>query len=94
MFKNNNRPTDWAKYLGIKQTSQQLKISNELFKQVEQNGIYALFDKSNSKHEIEKRLTAREDRKHRIAEFRFKRIAFVVSVLFAVIAGVFKLFYQ
>lgn len=50
---------DWEKYLGVK-TSKNKKLEKELHEQINENGIYTIFDKSNSKKEMTNRLNERE----------------------------------
>jgi len=62
-----NKSTDWEKFFGVKVSSKKKAIDKEIQKQIDENSIYAVFDKSNSKEEITKRLHERKNENWKIA---------------------------
>lgn len=80
------KETNWFEYVGEKRSLQQQRIDDELLKQVSENGVYSIFDKSNSKEEIIKRLNKNEDRKIEKMKILINRKIMICSV-FAVIVN-------
>lgn len=78
------KSTDWEKFFGVKVSSKQKAIDKEIQKQVNENGIYAIFNKTNSKEEITKRLHERENE-------NWKRAGIVIAGIGALVA-IAKLF--
>lgn len=91
-FKISKKTTDWAEYLGIKISPQQKRIDEELYKQVKENSIYALFKHENSKEEIIKRLNENEDRNIRKSALRLQRISIITSVFTGILYIVYRIF--
>lgn len=71
--------TDWEKYLGIKTSSKKKELEKELQEQINENGIYAIFDKSNSKEEMTKRLNERKSE-------NWKKAGIIIAGIGALIA--------
>lgn len=93
LFKKPTETTDWFKYVGLELSPQQQKIQKESDKQIVENGIYTIFDKSNSKEEIIKRLNDNEDRKLKYMGIRHNRIALVTGVFIAIFGSIVKVFF-
>jgi transcription initiation factor TFIIIB Brf1 subunit/transcription initiation factor TFIIB len=72
---------DWKKFFGVKSSSRQDAIEDEIQKQIKDNGIYTIFDKSNSKEEINKRLNERASKNWKIAEIILSGIAVFISIV-------------
>lgn len=76
---------DWENFFGIKISSEQKAIDKDMRREINENGIYAIFDKSNSKDEITKRL---RDRKN---EF-WNRAGIVITGIGVLVATAKRLF--
>jgi len=63
-----NKSTDWEKWLGVKTSPKQKALDKEMQSQINEDGIYAIFHKSNSKEEITKRLNERKSENWKRAE--------------------------
>ncbi len=70
---------DWEKYLGIKISPKKKELEKELQEQINENGIYAIFDKSNSKEEMTKRLNERKNE-------NWKKAGIIIAGIGALIA--------
>lgn len=72
---------DWKEFFGVKSSSRQDAIEDEIQKQIKDNGIYTIFDKSNSKEEINKRLNERASKNWKNAGIILSGIAVFVSIV-------------
>lgn len=73
------KSTDWEKFIGIKTSSKQKTLAKEMQNQINENGFYAIFDKSNSKEKTIKRLNERKNES-------WKRAGIIIAGIGALIA--------
>lgn len=55
------KSTDWEKFIGKKRSAKQKALDKEIHEQINKNGIYTIFEKSNSNEEMTKRLNERKN---------------------------------
>lgn len=72
--------TDWGKYLGIKTSSKQKGLDKEMQEQIKENGIYSIFEKSNSKEEMIKRLNERKNENWKRAGIMIAGIGVLIAI--------------
>lgn len=74
------KSADWGRFFGLRVSSKQKEIDEEIHEQINEKGIYTIFDKSNSREEIGNRLREKENESWKRAGIVFSGI----SVFFAI----------